>query len=448
MKRMILSAATLAMLAAAAFANTFNQTIDTNWHENGNWSTGFIPNIGEDVIIPQGKTCIISTATGVCQTVDVTGDLIVTGSQMLQIRTPNSGSDIAITVNSTGMLRANDGVIRLEDASGDNIARITGTGDIWGGFSSGAGTLETSSDGNAIDHVHVASGTTVFGQWDINVSVDNDGTFSTGGDFFPMTFDHPSTVLTITGSGEFINGTSTMTFGCIDFDTGTLNATFEAAGGKIHFVGCNGQLKPSLLEASLIVDGGDMEFDDGFTMDGGSVTVSDGLLLCEGDTTLADTITTVDGIGDFGFIDARLTLNSGSSLVVEEDGDLDADHLYTGVVGDGITITIDDSGEFSCDYFEFDETDFTLLSGTFDVAGFGSNNTPSLASSTTAITISGGTFSIAWGYDGDGSELTLAGGTLEILTSADSNDTFFNDGDSLLLSGAIEVKEGEKLILD
>ncbi len=456
LRRVLMSAGASAMLAAGvsntlAQTNTFEQTFSTAWHTGGNWSRGTVPTIGEDVVIPINKTCIISTDDAEARTVTVTGTLAVTNGFILQIRTPNSGSAISLTVNSQNLFVYDDGIIRLEDDGGDDVARIAGSGWLQGsGDFFTPGVIETSSDSYAVDWVHVDEDTTVFGDWYITASIDNDGTFLTGGDHHYMTFDHPSGVNTITGSGLFATtaGDDVMTFGCIDFDSGTLDATFASMGGDMNFVGCGAEVAATLDEAALVVDGGDMTFNGGFTMGGGDVAVSDGTLLSYQNVVLAATPVTVDGVGTFRFDEAEFYLNSGSSLVVEEDGELDGDDIYTGVIGDSITITIDDTGEFSCDYFEFDETDFTLLSGTFDVAGFGSNNTPSLASSTTAITISGGTFSIAWGYDGDGSELTLSGGTIEVLASADSNDTFFNDGDSLYLTGTIEVKEGEKLILD
>lgn len=396
-------------------------------------------------------TCIISTDDAEARTVTVTGTLAVTNGFILQIRTPNSGSDISLTVNSQNLYVNSDGVIRFEDDGGDDIARIAGSGWIQGnGDGFDPGVIETSADSYAVDWVHIDEDTTIFGDLLITASVDNDGTCITGGDHHDMTFDHPSGVNTITGSGLFATTSSgdQMTFGCIDFDSGTLDGTFASMGGDMTFVGCGAEVAATLDEAALVVDGGDMTFDGGFTMGGGDVAVSDGLLWTYQNVTIATTPVTVDGTGTFHFDTAEFFVNSDSSILIEDSGWLSGDDVYTGQTGDGISITIDDSGEFSCDYFEFDDTDFTLASGTFDVAGYGSNNTPSLGSSTTAITISGGTFSIAWGYDGDGSELTLAGGTLEILASNDSNDTFFNDGDSLLLSGAIEVKEGEKLILD
>jgi hypothetical protein len=440
----------LAAATALPATRTFTQEFSTDWHDRFNWSPNDdYPRLGDDAIIPDGKVCIISTDDGMCRTVSVTGDLVVTGGQTLQIRTPNSGSVISMTVNAGAEVRGNDGVIRLEDDGGDDIARITGSGMLTGGWTSGPGTLETDSGSYAVDWVHVDEDSTVFGDWYITTSIDNDGAFVTGGDHLYMTFDPPSTA-TITGSGLFTTLDGIMTFGCIDFASGTMDATFACLGGDMEFDGCGAFVKAELLEAALIVDGSSasVDFADGFTMDGGTVHVSDGFVLCHGDTILADTEVTIDGDGVFGFDTANFKLNSGTGVVVEETGTLATDLLVTGQSGDGITITIDDGGEFSCDWFEFNETELTILSGTFDVAVYGSNNTPSLGSSTTAITISGGTFSIAWGYDGDGAELTLAGGTIEVLASADANDTFFNDGDSLYLSGTIEVKEGEKLILD
>jgi hypothetical protein len=248
-----MSAGASAMLAAAstsvAQTNTFEQNFSTAWHTGGNWSRGTVPTIGEDVVIPANLTCIISTDDGMCRTVNVTGDLVVTGGQTLQIRTPNSGSVISMTVNAGAEVRGNDGVIRLEDDGGDDIARITGEGMLTGGWTSGPGTLETDSGSYAVDWVHVDEDSTVFGDWYITTSIDNDGAFVTGGDHLYMTFDPPSTA-TITGSGLFTTLDGIMTFGCIDFATD--DATIELVDQQLVIDAQDGDVTVTLTGEGAI----------------------------------------------------------------------------------------------------------------------------------------------------------------------------------------------------
>lgn len=56
---------------ADAGVNEFEGTFGTDWNDNRNWSTNAVPDYDDDVLIPTGLTCIISTYPAEAGSVEV-----------------------------------------------------------------------------------------------------------------------------------------------------------------------------------------------------------------------------------------------------------------------------------------------------------------------------------------------------------------------------------------
>ncbi len=248
----------------------------------------------------------------------------------------------------------------------------------------------------------------------------------------------------VSGTGMFLVDGGSMVFNCIDFDQGdAFTGTVRLDDGDLEINDCGAVFpKPDLSGATLDINDGMFDMDNGFVADGSTVTVTDGSVFSYGDITLANTSLTVDGTAFVYMSTATLIFDDEVDMSVEDTAEVQIDgDLSTGVNGDNITITVADDGEMSCHHFTMSDTE-VAIEGLFTVdegSGFANEATDCSFSVHT-----GGTWVIRWGFDGTTCELNILGGTIVI--PADTNSltwTFDNAGPFLCTGGVISVEEPE-----
>lgn len=161
-----------ATASAVADPNTFTEALSTDWHTNGNWSYGTVPQDDEDVLIPDGKTCIISTANAEAYTVEVEdGATLENRGKWLEI-------DRTLTV---------DGTVYLTKPVGGSTPIIKFTTAFTGASITGSGTVDAAKPDHGPGHLtwldipcesalQIDCGVTLKGSITIDISINNDGT--------------------------------------------------------------------------------------------------------------------------------------------------------------------------------------------------------------------------------------------------------------------------------
>jgi hypothetical protein len=140
------AALVLAAPPAHAITNTFTGEQSTAWRDNGNWDLGHWPRYTEDVVIPTGLTCIISTGYADAQSVEVEVDatLGVEEGWTLTIYVPAGPSPPpTMTVNGTVYLKEDEfelpAMIFLDPTVAAGDITLTGTGVITAARDAGYG---------------------------------------------------------------------------------------------------------------------------------------------------------------------------------------------------------------------------------------------------------------------------------------------------------------------
>jgi hypothetical protein len=329
MKRVLITAAVTGVVTAAvAQTNTFLG--GTDWDEPTNWFLGHAPTLSEDAVIPSSLYCLISSQNAVARTVTIAGtaELEILNGHTLQIRTPNDSGTPALVVNGELNI-GDDGVLKLEDdTSGDAIARITGSGTIFG--DDAYMLTDTSPGTNAVDKIYVDEDITVTGEWDVTVDYENDGTFIATG-LGTSNFLHPScpNSIVINGSGLF----ETQSGGWIqirepdmsDF-TGTLSVTGNGEVIYLYHCGMSGG-GFDLGAADIVVDDGTLavgNFDEpaALILDGGSIEVTNtGAVV----STLGAMLTSTNVTIENSLFESHLGFYATGCTITVDGGDL---HSY------------------------------------------------------------------------------------------------------------------------
>lgn len=129
----------------------FNATIDNNWSNVGNWSTGALPTCNQDVVIAATKTCNLDIMGAVARTITNNGTLVIPAATSLTVS--NCAAVNTSLFNNVGILTVSGGTLTIN-----------------GNFISPTGSTFTQSDGaiivdgNAAGVIanSVASGTHIF----------------------------------------------------------------------------------------------------------------------------------------------------------------------------------------------------------------------------------------------------------------------------------------------
>ena len=137
----------LAPAAAQAATKTFDQSTNNDWNTAANWSQNSVPDATDDVEIPASTAAVLSSgADGVANSIDLDGQLFVTGGRTLTVGTGNSSfAGLALTVDGGGTLRLNG----TTTWSAGNWT--IGGGSPSGGTVENAGTLDITGDVSASD---------------------------------------------------------------------------------------------------------------------------------------------------------------------------------------------------------------------------------------------------------------------------------------------------------
>jgi hypothetical protein len=126
-------------VALAQSRNTFMPIApSTDWNQNSNWSFNTVPSLSDDVLIPEGETCIVSGSTdALAKSLEVqTGALLeIQDGLTLQIRPPANHTYADLQLDGTILFTdaTETGVLRLE-MSGilTHVFEILGEGQLIG----------------------------------------------------------------------------------------------------------------------------------------------------------------------------------------------------------------------------------------------------------------------------------------------------------------------------
>lgn len=234
--------ALIVFATASAFAdpNTFTQEQSTDWHTQGNWSYGTVPENDEDVLIPAGKTCIISTGSAAALTVEVEADgvLGVDMGHTLTIYGANSmGTVDSLTVDGTLYLKQgpldDPGTLLFYTPRGTVMCpQLVGEGTVTAAMLGGYGTglIAKHTSDTSVVILEIRDTVTVKGNLEFNklsIYLDDDATIQAD-DYDGMTVGTSAGCITVDGGGTFrVDGElASMSFSNTDFQaSGTLDVT-------------------------------------------------------------------------------------------------------------------------------------------------------------------------------------------------------------------------------
>ena len=297
---------------ADAGVNVFLGSFGTEWHRSDNWSTNLIPNFDDDVLIPTGLTCIISTNSGEAATVEVqTGATLgIEQTWDLTISTPDvPNPPAAMTVDGTvylkGIAPGVPSLLFLFPLDGDG-ERLTGSGVITAAIAQGYGHGEIT--GGFAGCLTIDPGLTLKGTWTTDVPLNNNGTILVDGpDFLLIGSDNPffrAGICSGTGVFKVAHAQGELQISNVDPVTPPLTGIrFEVSAGLLRVYD---PLFLSLLD-----------------LEDGQIDVTGGTLLFQRDLSLDDYDTTVSGNGLLEIFVGNLVLTrSGgtSSMTVDQQG--------------------------------------------------------------------------------------------------------------------------------
>jgi hypothetical protein len=336
---------------ATAATNTFTGQQGTNWHVQGNWSLGHYPTSSEDVVIPTGLTCIISSASAAALTVDVEASAVlgVDDGETLTIYGADSlGTVDSLTVDGTLYLRQDP-----LDAPGTLLFYI---------LADGIDTITVGSTGGGI---------TLYGCGTLIVDGQNAG----------MSFSNITFVSC---------GTIEVTDGLMEIDP-------------------EGHQSPNIHHATVTIDGGTFTCESGMYVYFSDITIeSSGEMQISGDLETGDASILIDSSADMqvtgnlemggGVSDSTLTLEDGT---IDVSGELD-------IWETAVTVK---AGTLEAGSVDSQDCLITIEGGQFLVAGtFLADGWPEESS----ITVSGGELELNGDYTGTDTSFTISGGLLDI----------------------------------
>ncbi len=253
-----------------------------NWNNASTWLTGAVPLSTESARIVAGETVTLAGGGG-----DDINNLIVEGTLNVNSRTLRVSGDLTIT--STGTITGTTGTIILDGSLTSPQNKITGTGNIDGGW-----TLEITTASKTISSTAVINqtGTGTILNIDAGLTVTNEGSFEIGGN---ITGDAATSTWT--------NSTnSTLTVGGTLLATGTLNAS--ASGNTVVYnstTAANIKVSASGYQNLEVADGtktlaGTIDVNDQFTLTSGTLAMGANNMNLSGDLTYTSgTVTATTG---------------------------------------------------------------------------------------------------------------------------------------------------------